>query len=426
MIKLFISLYLAVVIGLLSINWGSEWLWSSLQGKSELTELQHAITLTKALPALIQSKAENIEKFEKSTGLSLSIMQLDDIAWQLEQQQILTQGDVVISYNNNDQPLFYIKAFENNSLYQLELIESKVIANKHLKLIILTISYLLLAAFIALWTRPIWRDLVKLTQMADHIAAGDLEVTCSVNKSSPTAVIVKTFQNMAQRITRLLSEQKQLVNAVSHELRTPLSRLHFSLAMMNDNTSQQVKDISQDVHEIESLIEEMLNYSRIETLEKNQCKTNVNINELLTNQIDKHQRSTHKKLTLTLKQQADIYFFCDGHLVERAIQNLITNAIRYAKSQVEVSAAIEHSIENKKTKTTLSIAINDDGFGIAQKDRENIFNAFTRLDKSRNKEKGGFGLGLAIVKRITDWHNGSCIISDSALGGAEFTLKFKV
>ncbi len=413
MLKLFISLYLAVVIGLLTINWASELLWLSLSNEDNHTDFQHVIKLAKALPSLIENKPSQINRFTQDTGLSLSIIQLEDIAWLTTQKQRLLQREIVINYNSEDQALFYVKSSENNSVYQLGPFEHKPQKDNGLKYFILTISYLLLAAFIALWTRPIWRDLLKLKQMANHIAAGNLEVACVINKRSPTAVVVQTFQDMASRITRLLSEQTQLVNAVSHELRTPLSRLQFSLAVMKKENVKQVQQISQDVQEMENLIEEMLNYSRIETLEQENSKTMVNISELLTNQIEKQQRSTHK--TLKLKTTTQIDCICNGHLLERAIQNLITNAIRYAEHMILITAFIEDN--------NIVISVCDDGCGIHEQDNEKIFNAFTRLDRSRNKHHGGFGLGLAIVKRVMDWHNGSCTIEKSSLGGSSFSLR---
>ncbi|MCJ8319060.1 MAG: ATP-binding protein [Colwellia sp.] len=416
MIKLFISLYLAVVIGLLSINCGSELLWLSLNDDNNQSDFQHVVKLAKGLPSLIQNKPDHINRFIQDTGLLLSVIQLEDISWLKTQEQKLLQGEIVINYNNEDQAMLYVKSPENNTVYQLQLSENKSVNNNGLKYFILTISYLFLAAFIALWTRPIWRDLLKLKQMANHITAGNLEVACTINKRSPTAVVVQTFQDMANRITRLLSEQTQLVNAVSHELRTPLSRLRFSLAVMNKENAKQVEDITQDVQEMESLIEEMLNYSRIETLEQDNSKTKVNISELLFNQVEKQQRSTNQTLKLTNTIQIDCV--CNGHLIERAIQNLITNAIRYSKQVVEITSFIK---DNK-----VVISVSDDGSGIDEQDSENIFKAFTRLDKSRNKHQGGFGLGLAIVKRIMDWHNGSCTIEKSPLGGAKFSLIFNI
>ena len=416
MIKLFISLYLAVVISLLTINWGAELLWLSLSTKDNHAELQHVVKLAKIIPSLIQNNPENITRFTEETGLALSILQIEDIAWLAVQKEQLLKGDVIINYNYDDQPILYIKKSESNTVYQLDLIKKESTNNNGLKYFILTISYLLLAAFIALWTRPVWQDLLKLKQMANGIAIGNLEMSYAINQRSPTAIVVQTFQNMANRITRLLSEQTQLVNAVSHELRTPLARLRFSLALISKENSIQVNDITQDVQEMESLIEEMLNYSRIETLEQNKSKTEVNISELLTNQLEKLQRGTNKRLRLESTKQ--ITCICNGHLIERALQNLITNAIRYSNQLVVVKSSI---LGDK-----VVISVSDDGYGIHQQDIEKIFKAFTRLDKSRNKHKGGFGLGLAIVKRIMDWHNGTCSIEKSSMGGAKFSLIFNM
>jgi len=126
----------------------------------------------------------------------------------------------------------------------------------------------------------------------------------------------------------------------------------------------------------------------------------------------KAQHSTDKMLTLEL--QDELFCLCNGHLIERASQNLITNAIRYADNLVEIKANIQNN--------QLIISVSDDGCGIDGEDEESIFQAFTRLDKSRNKQQGGFGLGLAIVKRIMDWHQGQCTIEKSTLAGAKFSL----
>ena len=425
MIKLFISLYLAIVIALLTINWGSELLWQHLTLTDEtenIAEIQQAVNIAKALPALIENDAKKMQIFSQQSNIGLAIISVDDIAWLSEQRTRLLKGEAVVMYDRQQRPLIYLQAGNNKRLYQLGPLEITYHAdnslekshdeNTQLKYIILAISYLLLAAFIALWTRPIWLDLVKLKQMASDISAGNLAISCKINKSSPTAIVVQTFQDMAKRITQLLLEQTQLVNAVSHELRTPMSRLRFSLAMLDNAKPEQVEGISNDLQEMETLVDEMLNYSRIETLEQAHSKTMVNISELLVNQVDKQKRSTEKELTVVLPDE--LVCLCNGHLIERASQNLITNAIRYADKQVEIKASMQNN--------RLIISVSDDGCGIDDKDQESIFQAFTRLDKSRNKAQGGFGLGLAIVKRIMDWHKGQCTIEKSAIGGAKFSL----
>jgi len=419
MIKLFISLYVAIVIALLTINWGSELLWQQFtltDGNENATEIQQAINITKALPALIGNDAKKVQTFTQQSNITLSLISIDDIAWLHEQRLALLKGEAVILYDHQQRALIYLQETQSGSLYQLGPLDINHNENSQLKYIILTISYLLLAGFIALWTRPIWLDLVKLKQMANDISAGNLAINCQVNKNSPTAIVVKTFQDMANRITQLLLEQSQLVNAVSHELRTPMSRLRFSLAMLEDANPEQIEGISSDLQEMETLIDEMLNYSRIETLEQSHSKSMVNINELLINQVAKQKRSTDKTLILTVAD--DLYCLCNGHLLERASQNIITNAIRYAVNLVEIKADIKQG--------QLVISVSDDGCGIKDKDQQTIFQAFTRLDKSRNKEQGGFGLGLAIVKRIMDWHKGRCTVEKSDLGGAKFSLLLKL
>lgn len=429
MLRLFVSLYLAVVLGLLTINWISETLWlylsqhvntaSSSHNKTTLptqfipTELTHTLALAKSLPVLIQGDEQKRDLFEQQTDIELTFFSENDIAWLPDQKALLQQGEPLITYNHQEQWVIYIKSAQDQRIYQLGPLVTPSNDQPYLKYLIFVISYLLLAAFLALWTRPIWTDLLKLKNMAEKITLGDLEVSQKVNIGSPTAIVVQTFIDMASRITRLIAEQQQLVNAVSHELRTPLSRLRFSLAMMKNIDAEQLSDINKDVQEMENLIDEMLGYARIESISQSLHKSNVNMSELLFHQVDKQQRATKKTLTLVVED--DLYFHCHGSLIERACQNLITNAVRYAQAQVVIGATIVDE--------QLVITVSDDGSGIAAEDKEHIFNPFTRINKSRNKKDGGFGLGLAIVKRIVDLHQGQCSVESSSLGGCKFIIR---
>ncbi len=420
MIRLFISLYIAVVLGLFTINWSSEWLWRQLTPDNHNT-LQSTLMLAKAIPGLIDGKQNKRTEFQQQTGLLLTFLSMSDVAWLTEQKQQLQLGDTVVTYNNQGQAMIYLKSPHDSLLYQLGPLPATSNENLKLKYLLLSVSYLLLAAFLALWARPIWRDLLQLKTMAEKISDGNLIIDAQVNNHSPTAIVVQTVHDMASRISRLLSEQKQLVNAVSHELRTPLSRLRFSLAIMENVQPQQVEEITTDLQEMENLVDEMLSYARIETLEQENSKSDVNISELLINLVEKHQRSTNKRLTLSLSDE-QLSCCCNGFLIERASQNLISNAIKRANNDI----VIKTEISNKQ----LFISVADDGCGIAEADKDNVFDAFTRLDESRNKsqdkQQGGFGLGLAIVKRIMEWHKGYCFVENSTLGGAKFTLVINI
>lgn len=411
MFRLFLSLYFVIVVALLSINWGSEQVWRYLINKDEPAEFQETQNIVKALPSLILSEHQAIA-FSQYSGYPLKILELADLSLPKSQLSALALGEAIISYDDNDQLLFYIQAYNKTELLQIGPIATSSDESIVGKYIILIFSYLLLALIIALWARPIWQDVSQLKVMAKQISQGDFQLEKNINTRSPTAIVVKVFTEMAERITQLLVEQQQLINAVSHELRTPLSRLKFSLAMFTEQQTKPVSDIKKDITEMEQLVDELLGYARIENLEKEEQKNIVNIDQLLTNQVAKHSRNTKKEIYLQVLD--DLSCLCHGHLLERAVQNLITNALRYAQQQIKVDAAI--IAEN------LVISVSDDGCGIAKKDQLMIFNAFSKVDKSRNKNDSGFGLGLAIVKRILELHQGYCEVSSSNVGGAKFTL----
>lgn len=420
MFRLFISVYIAVVLGLLVINISSQWLWENFTATATTSEgtdeYFHLKPIFQTLPGFIQESEAKRKIFEQQSGYSLSFFSFDDVAWLAEQKQQLQAGKVVTSFDKNNQISFYIMAKNSGTVYQVTTtkISLPMVLAEHisLKYLILILSYILLAGLIVLLTRPLWRDIIQLRGMANSVINGNLCVSYKVSRYSPTKVVVESFYQMTQRITSLLQEQSHLINAVSHELRTPLSRLRFTLAMSEDIPSKPLKEITTDIDEMEHLVDEILNYSRIENLQGELHYAEVDVAEMLFHLVEKHQRSTEKKIHL--KTGTKLIFRCDGHLFERACQNLLSNAVRYAETIIHVSASVEDE--------QLLVIVEDDGKGIADKDKAQLFLPFYKLDKSRNKNKGGFGLGLAITHRIVDLHKGRCDISQSQLGGAQFSL----
>jgi len=414
-----------IIVGLLSINWLSEQLWQQFvePENSESQQWHHLEKVAKILPLLngvkSQSKESIISNLSKALDVPIKTALMSDFSWLKEQEKKLMAGEVVLNYDEQDNVIFYVKFLKNPNVYQLGPFSRNVQLEtrfQNLKWLFLCFSYLLLAGVIALWTRPLWRDLKQLTNMASEIANGKLDVAVYANKHSPINQIVITFKDMAHRIIRLLSDQKQLVNAVSHELRTPLTRLRFSLAMLEGANEEQCKDMEQDVSEIEALIDEMLSYARLENINQDIKKTSVELTSLITNQINKLVRISD--LTIKWQKPAPCFYNCNEHLLERAIQNLSTNALRYAKGNIEISLVT--------TQRYVKIIVEDDGQGISEQDREKIFEPFFRLESHRNRtenqQKGGYGLGLAIVQRICEWHKASCTLSDSKLGGCRFII----
>lgn len=437
--RLFINLYLVIILGLLSINWLSEQLWQQFVASdistaeidaaenTESQQLHYLTQVTKILPLLNEASTQTqnsiINNLSETLNIPITTKLMSDFSWLSEQKDKLMAGKVVLNYDEHDNAIFYIKLSNSLNIYQLGPINRNVQLEtrfQYLKWFFLCLSYLLLAGVIALWSRPLWRDLKQLTTMANDIANGKLDLAIYTNHHSPIKQIVITFKDMAHRIIRLLSDQKHLVNAVSHELRTPLSRLRFSLAMLEGVNEQQRKEMGQDVSEIEALIDEMLSYARLENIGQDIKKSSIELTSLITNQIHKLNRITG--VTIKWQKPAPCIYHGNEHLLERAIQNLSTNALRYAKTNVEISLIT--------TPTQIQIVVEDDGAGIPLSDRDNIFEPFFRLESHRNRnenqQKGGYGLGLAIVKRICEWHKGSCILGDSTLGGCKFIINLPI
>lgn len=105
----------------------------------------------------------------------------------------------------------------------------------------------------------------------------------------------------------------------------------------------------------------------------------------------------------------------DRALLRRAVQNLLGNALRHAHSRVVVQL--------REAPGGVRIAVEDDGPGVPESQRERIFEPFSRLDETRSKSSGGYGLGLAIVRRIAERHGGRIACGAAALGGARFELE---
>ena len=274
------------------------------------------------------------------------------------------------------------------------------------------ISFLVLGLLLIVWLRPLWLDLMQFKRVTEQLAQGNLSVERKASRFSAISDLTEQFHIMAQKVANLMTDQKQLVNAVSHELRTPLARLKFALAMLQSAQPEQVSGMQQDVQEIESLIDEMLSYARLEIAGEQLSCEEFDLSELMQAQLDKLQGLSSKEITTSIS--SDVLVNANAHYLARVLQNLLQNADKYGASQIDVSLT--------EVEQQVIITVEDDGEGIAEDQYESVFMPFVRLEKSRNKHLGGYGLGLAIVKKIVSWHKGQCVVAKSKLGGASFVI----
>jgi len=272
------------------------------------------------------------------------------------------------------------------------------------------------------WVRPIWRDLETLRQTARALGDGDFAARSPDARSPLFAPLAETLNGMADRIQQLIATHRELASSVSHELRTPIARLRFGLEMLasTDEPSEAERlraMMEQDLEELDGLIDASLTYARFEREAPEPHFAATPIAAWLEDEID-NMRPLGRGLEIAFAcpLPAGLLVDIDHKAMPYALKNLLRNAIKYARQRIQISAEADAR--------HLLIHIDDDGIGIPEADRERIFSAFTRLDRSRDRATGGYGLGLAIVRRVLEMHCGTAIAGSSPLGGARFTLRW--
>ncbi len=403
--RLFLHFYLFMLLVLLGIGWSVDRLWQqsqtaappgwvSLLGQSLAYQLSQPETLPQQVAAQLD--------------LSLQSLPSDAIAWSLDEQAALGRGQLVPLFSDN--MVYFYQLQQPDQLLQFGPVQIE--ANNHQGYLFTLLFFALLAVAVALWLWPLARDIQQLQTQLKRFGHGMQLPEQPLPAHSLLAPIAQSVQQMAEQIQRLVSLQREMTHAVSHELRTPLARLNFALEMQPIVESDK-QAMLQDVRELDQLVDEMLDYARLEaqvvTLQLHQ----VDVGELLDNLLEK--LAPLPGAPILLQRPEQIQLLCDGHYLERALQNLLVNAQRYGRQQVLISVQQDAEM--------VQIVVEDDGIGIPKAQRDSILQPFVRLDPSRSKGHGGFGLGLAIVSRIVSWHHGQLSIDDSVLGGAAFKLQ---
>ena len=275
-----------------------------------------------------------------------------------------------------------------------------------------------LAFPVFIWMRPHWQEMLRLESAAQRFGEGHLEERIHFDSASSFERLGIAFNQMADNINALIASKKQLIDGIAHELRTPLVRLRYRLEMSDNLSEAEHTALNRDIGQLEGLIEELLTYARLDRPQTELQLTTPDLPAWFSSYLD-DARSMNPQHSLLLDCQAgDEYGALDMRLMERVLDNLVNNALRYSEGTIKVTLQRQGSLA--------SMTVEDDGPGIAPAERERIFEPFVRLDPSRDRATGGCGLGLAIVHSIAQAFGGSVSCGESALGGAKFTFQWPI
>ena len=248
-------------------------------------------------------------------------------------------------------------------------------------------------------TRPI----TALAKAAEKFGRGEEIEDFKPSGASEIRQAGIEFDRMRKRILRHLNQRSEMLSGISHDLRTPLTRMKLQTAFIKD------KDISsklvEDIDEMEKMLNEYLQFTSSTYLEKDKL---FNLSELLYQIIKKY---NNQDISKNIVEKV----FLNGrkNLINRCINNLIDNALKYGK---------KINIELSKKSTNIFIKIEDDGPGIPEKEYDNVFKPFYKIDKGRGETKSSVGLGLSIASDIIRSHGGNIKLEKSKLNGLEVRI----
>jgi len=419
--KLFLRLYILVVITLVGVGWSLDRVLDAISDNDKEPDV-YAAVFTLIEQRLSQTNhaqwPQLVKDYRKSLQLPVSLEPLSNIVTTDGQVPGLATGEIVSTSDSIGDTLFQRVG---DSEFVLSLGPIGLSRPGLSTVFILTaVFYTCLAFAILLWVWPLWKNIRVLSRATARFGQGDFNARALVAEKSDIAPLAHSFNSMADRIQRLIDSHKELTHAVSHDLRTPLARMRFGIDMLESGSepadrARYMESMRADVDELETLINEMLTYAKFDRDAPDLSMKTVGLNPWLIKVTDDLQPlSQDKTIHCDVDASDNLRTFIEPAYMARAVSNLVTNALRYASTQVRVSCSASDD--------WLCIAVDDDGPGVPEKDRKRIFEAFKKQDSTRDRKYGGFGLGLSIVSRIVQWHGGHVDVSESALGGARFQI----
>ena len=262
----------------------------------------------------------------------------------------------------------------------------------------ITLPAFLLIAVAIIFLKNQTRPIINLARASEKFGRGELFENFIPSGALEIRQAGYEFDRMRKRIIRHLNQRSEMLSGISHDLRTPLTRMKLQLAFIKDEKIS--KKLSNDITEMEKMLNEYLKFSSSRSTEKTET---FDLSELLETIVQKYEK---KEITTDIPER--VYLDGRKNLIQRCLNNLIDNSIKYSEKIL---------ISLKKSANNITITVDDDGPGIPKNERENVFKPFYKIDKSRGDSKSSVGLGLSIASDIVRSHGGNILLETSPKDG---------
>lgn len=262
---------------------------------------------------------------------------------------------------------------------------------------------------LGLATYFLWKQVVPIRRLVSAMEAfGKGEDLGPIRERGADEIrrAARSFERMKARIQRQVQRRTEMLAAISHDLRTPLSRMRIEVEMLDAN--QDRDGLRQDIGEMDSMIQGYLDFARDQVSEPTSYIDLVAMLKSLAGTF------RHEQVDVEAADHA-LPIRGRAEALRRAFGNVIANALRYGS---------HCNVRIYSNALAITVMIDDNGPGIPENRRADVFRPFFRVDQSRNKATGGAGLGLTIARDIALSHGGSLEIADSPMGGARLVFSF--
>ena len=289
----------------------------------------------------------------------------------------------------------------------------------------LAVAVILVVVGVSSWltARSFARPLASLATTTRAFGRGELDARAKMERVDEIGEVAQAFDDMADRIAKLLLAERELLANVSHELRTPLARIRVALDLASEadprTAIESFVEIAQDLAELERIVDDVLASARL-ALDAGSSSSSAAILPVRAERIETNallERSAARFKSAHPKRPFDVDLAdalppidADAVLMRRVIDNLLDNANKYSDRP---DAPI--TLRALEEKGAVVIEVEDKGIGISAEDQQRLFEPFFRVDRSRTRATGGLGLGLVLARRVVEAHGGSLTI-ESGIG----------
>ncbi len=273
-----------------------------------------------------------------------------------------------------------------------------------------------------------------LRRAAESIGRGRYQTRVRINRRDELGDLSRSFNSMAESLEQSEIWKRRIISDAAHELRTPAALLSAEIEMLLDGVYSPDKDqlthMQHEVQQLSQLIDELQYLSSMESGTVSLLLEECSLQELIAQAVSAFTLLADRKQIEITRQQSlgpghlgagdDLRVSWDSRRMEQVFSNILANALRHTPEGGSIDVTCARSSEN-----TLVISIEDSGPGIAEEEREKIFERFYRVEMHRGRESGGAGLGLAITREILHLHGASVRAAAPAVfGGARIEIEF--